>query len=125
VLACRTRDPGPEIPHLTAGRAEELIMAIDRKSLSAAQARALTDAVNGKIVLHNGLWGAEMCYMWAGSTPGFGEGRVPVSESEALNQLTRLGLVRVLPGNSVTDVPVVATRSGSEFLSAGHDRLTA
>jgi hypothetical protein len=71
---------------------------------------------NAHILFHNGLWGSEMCYMWAGAEPGRGCGRVGRVETETLDRLIRRGLAEIQPGQGATDVPVLLT-------SAGRDRL--
>lgn len=71
---------------------------------------------NARIVFHNGLWGSEMCYMWASAEPGRGCGRVGRGDAETLDRLIRHGLAEIRPGQGATDVPVLLT-------SAGRDRL--
>ncbi|MEV4316103.1 hypothetical protein [Actinocrispum sp. NPDC049592] len=87
-------------------------------TLTTAQSSALADAAQGRVLFHNGLWGASMGYVWAGPTPGRGSGPVPKKVGDALDSLSRLGFVRVLPGASGTDVPVVATESGKAALGS-------
>jgi hypothetical protein len=73
---------------------------------------------NAHILFHNGLWGSEMCYMWASAEPGRGCGRVGGNETDALDRLARRGLVAIQPGQGATDVPVVLTSAGRDHLLA-------
>jgi len=89
--------------------------------MTAHDVQALADTAAGLILLHNGLWGAPECYMWAGAD-GDAAGRVPPWECEALDRLRRRKLVAPAPGSAVDDVPVVLTERGQTTLRAGHPR---
>jgi hypothetical protein len=71
---------------------------------------------NAHMVFHNGLWGSELCYMWAGAEPGRGCGRVGRDDAETLDQLIRRGLAEIQPAQGATDVPVVLTPAGRDRL---------
>jgi hypothetical protein len=77
---------------------------------------ALRHVSNGQVVFHNGLWGPEMCYMWASPEPGRGRGRVSPAETQVLDSLIGRALIKVQPGHGATDVPVVLTEKGREYL---------
>ncbi|SDC08864.1 hypothetical protein [Actinokineospora iranica] len=76
---------------------------------------ALRDAAQGAVLFHNGLWGAPMGFLWAGSD-GSPAGRLPQWEEEALALLERRGLVAIRPGVGTRDVPVRATEAGERLL---------
>jgi hypothetical protein len=88
------------------------------RALKEPELHALQDAAHRKILFHNGLWGAPMCFMWAGPDSGRGAGRVPIWEVEALDRLLMLGLLAVRPGAGATDVPVMPTDAGWALLDA-------
>ncbi|HVK21101.1 MAG TPA: hypothetical protein VM677_07050 [Actinokineospora sp.] len=85
--------------------------------MNATELQALRHCAEGTVLFHNGLWGAPMGYLWAG-TDGLAAGHVPQWEAEALSLLERRGLVTVRPGPGTRDTPVVVTDSGSRFLDA-------
>jgi hypothetical protein len=88
------------------------------RALKEPELHALHDAARHRILFHNGLWGAPMCFMWAGSESGRGAGRVPMWEVDALDRLLNTGLLVVRPGAGATDVPVVPTEAGWAHLDA-------
>ena len=79
--------------------------------------QALRDAAHGRVLFHNGLWGAPTCYMWADAN-GHVAGRVPTAESESLDRLGWLRLAVVRSSVGATDAPVEATEAGLELLSS-------
>ena len=79
---------------------------------------ALRHVTQGLVLFHNGMWGAEMCYMWSGPEPGRGTGRLPQWESESLDRLYRRGLVTIEPGPGTTDVPLRPTAAGLALLGS-------
>jgi hypothetical protein len=85
--------------------------------MTSQEFQALQDAARGLILFHSGLWGAPMCYMWAGSD-GREAGRVPSWESEALDRLLARRLTTVKPATGAKDGQVMATDAGSDLLSS-------
>jgi hypothetical protein len=94
-------------------------------TLSRTEIEALEDVVHGRIVFHNGLWGAEMCYMWSGRIPGRGAGRVLPEKSDALYRLYWRRLIVIQPGDGRTDVPVVVAEHGLSALPGSMTSLAA
>lgn len=80
---------------------------------------ALLHAAEGRVLFHNGLWGACVGYQWAGPD-GQEAGHVPPWESEALDRLRRKRMVDVQSDPGPFSAPVVATDTGKARLSLSH-----